>query len=287
MTIPIQTLVPATLMLTILSCWCVPKRYTGGLIFATLAAGLWCDVITAVALPSLALLAISGWGAVNGKGWLRPLATLLFILTSIILACHWLPGFHNILIWNHETVKADSVPFTLFYNVDKPWIGLVILLVCTPLLKSSDQWRQAIWRSLLPIAVMLPVVFGVGMLIGFVRWQPAWTELGGWFLLNNLVFTAVAEEAFFRGFIQESLSEHLSEQGSGFSYGKEFALLITAILFGLAHYAGGPVYMMLAALAGLFYGWSYMRSGSIEMAILTHWFLNAGHFIFFSYPLAV
>lgn len=282
MPIPSTLLVPLALMLTLVSCWFVPLRITALMAVMVVGFGLMVDVLDLITIPSLLLLAGSAWYLARQQGalWLRVIAGVIFIALSVALAVHRLPGFHNIQVLDQQVIKANSVPFSLFYNVDKPWIGLVIILSCIPLLRTTRDWRQAFRRVLLPVTVMLPVVFAVGLLAGFVRWQPAWPQFAVLFLLNNLLFTSLAEEAFFRGFIQKSLHEHWQH----FSWGAGGALAVAALLFGLAHYAGGPVYMALATLAGGFYGWSYQRTGSIEMAIFSHWLLNACHFLFFTYP---
>jgi membrane protease YdiL (CAAX protease family) len=42
--------------------------------------------------------------------------------------------------------------------------------------------------------------------------------------------------------------------------------------------------VLLATIAGLFYGAAYLRTRRIEGAILTHFALNAAHFLAFTYP---
>ena len=56
------------------------------------------------------------------------------------------------------------------------------------------------------------------------------------------------------------------------------------MLFGVAHLAGGAVYVALAAVAGIGYGWIYASTRSIAAAILAHAGLNTVHFLLFSYP---
>jgi CAAX protease family protein len=96
----------------------------------------------------------------------------------------------------------------------------------------------------------------------------------------NLFFTCVAEEALFRGFLQR----HFHGSLKGIRYGGILALVAASVLFGVAHYAGGVSYIVLATVAGLGYGWIYQRTNSIEASILTHFTLNAAHFVFFTYP---
>ncbi len=271
-------------MITLMSCWLVTQTATIALAVVVIGIGLISDVIDLGALPFIALLACSGWWVAQKQGHVltRWLAGMLFIALSIALASHWLPGFHNIRVLNYQAIKSDSVPFSMFINIDKPWIGLVILLSCLPLLKTCQDWQQAFQRVWLPVGLMLLMVFSAALFIGFVRWQPELPQITLLFLLNNLLFTSLSEEVFFRGFIQKSLME----KWQNYHWGAGVAIIVSALIFGLAHFAGGPSYMALSALAGAFYGWSYQRTGAIEMAIFSHWLLNTCHFLFFTYPVA-
>ena len=62
------------------------------------------------------------------------------------------------------------------------------------------------------------------------------------------------------------------------------AWLIGALLFGVAHIAGGLHYVILATVAGLGYGWVYHKTQRVEACILLHVLLNTVHILFFTYP---
>ena len=77
---------------------------------------------------------------------------------------------------------------------------------------------------------------------------------------------AVAEETFFRGWLQTVLSS---------KFAAPRAILITALLFGLAHLASPYApFALLAFFPGLVMGLLRHRSGSVLPAILYHWFGN-------------
>ena len=61
------------------------------------------------------------------------------------------------------------------------------------------------------------------------------------------------------------------------------AIGIAGTLFGVAHVGGGWSYALLATLAGVVYGYGYWKTNRLEVPILTHVLLNAGHIVFFSY----
>jgi membrane protease YdiL (CAAX protease family) len=115
---------------------------------------------------------------------------------------------------------------------------------------------------------------------GFVVLDPKLPAITPLWLLSNLLVTCVAEEAFFRGFLQRQLQHKLQ----GYSWGAVVSLSVVSLLFGVAHLSGGFSYAMIAAVAGLFYGYVYQKSGAIETSIALHFLVNAGHFILLSYP---
>jgi hypothetical protein len=94
--------------------------------------------------------------------------------------------------------------------------------------------------------------------------------------------TALPEDAIFRGVAQQWLAERLSAP----SRPAILAVVIAGTLFGVAHIAGGPAYVVLATVAGIGYGWIYASTGSIAAAIAAHTGLNALHFLLFTYPAA-
>ena len=279
------SIVPAFLMLTLLSCWFLPRSISWLLAGVTVVAGLWLHVLTVIALLPLALMFVSVWHFSSQwhqgrQAWLSGAA---FVVLAFLLATHRFPGFHNILIWD-QPVKPDSIPFNFFLNVDKPWPALAILLFFTVpdqgLLQSPRQWRQAARLALLPIALLLVVITGLAWLFGFIRLQPGLTEITGLFLLSNLLLTSVVEGVMLRGFLQRLLMQKFGQHGLGLGA----ALAIPAMIFGLTFYSSGFAYMGVVFIANLFYGWIYLRSNSLEMSVLGQWLLNTVLFLFFTYP---
>ena len=79
-------------------------------------------------------------------------------------------------------------------------------------------------------------------------------------------FIAVPEELFFRGWMQNLLERRLGRWG---------ALAVTSVLFGLAHFNKRAVhfnwrYVLLAALAGVFYGRAWRRDRRVGASAVTH-----------------
>ena len=113
-----------------------------------------------------------------------------------------------------------------------------------------------------PEAILLGLA--VGFLHAHTLW-PSWQQLGGAYLFT-FFFIAVPEELFFRGWIQNLLERRV---------GRGWALAITAVLFGLSHWNKRTTsfnwqYVLLAALAGIFYGRAWRRERRVGASSITH-----------------
>lgn len=208
-------------------------------------------------------------------------AALFILALGVLLGMHALGGFHNFLVLEKVMLSPSAEPYSLYLNFDKMLTGILILGVCYgALLQRREHWTRALRRAA-PLVVVNVVVVAFGALaLGYLTWQPKWTSLFWIWAPVNLLFVCLSEEAFFRGFIQRELASALH----GWRFGGVVAIVVGAVLFGLAHFAGGMSYVALATAAGLGYGIVYHRTKSIEMSMLAHFALNACHFLLFTYP---
>jgi len=159
-------------------------------------------------------------------------------------------------------------------------IGLVPLAYFIPLAQSKKDW-SAVLRGALVGVLGIALLALVAQMAGAVEWQFKRIPALEMRLMTNFFLTAIPEEAFYRGFIQREIVRYFNNQ----VWGKIAALLITSILFTVAHLFWSPSGALLGFvfLASLLYGGIYMISGKIESAIATHFLLNAIHMLFFSY----
>lgn len=215
------------------------------------------------------------WLNKGKQRWQQVVRHSLVIVLSLLLSLHLLPGFENWLQFDQIQLSEQSRPFSLYLNLDKP-IAFFLLLLLLPDLTGRYQLNFSASVQLLSISLLAIVVLSLlAVALGFValEWKlPDWWWL---FALNNLLFTSVVEEAFFRGYLQRLCGEKT---------GPVVAILLVALLFGLAHLAGGVWYAMLAGLAGIFYGYLYWRSGSLAVAVAGHFAVNLVHFLALTYP---
>jgi uncharacterized protein len=113
-------------------------------------------------------------------------------------------------------------------------------------------------------AIAIPLGFG----LGFIAWNPQWR--GAPALLFDFatifLFVALLEELFFRGLLQNLLTGSLRS--------KYVAQGVTAVVFGLSHIRHAPFpnwrYVILATVAGWFYGSAYRNSGSLIVSSTVH-----------------
>lgn len=212
---------------------------------------------------------------------LQVLSGLLIIVLSIGLGMHLFPGFRNLLVIDHVQLTRDAVPYTMVLTFDKPLAGILLLGIGIERIARLSDWANLFKRNtgIMLSWIVLPIL--AALAIGFIRFEPKIPAFLGLWIITNLLLVCTAEEAFFRGFIQQSLTRLLQ----CFRYGALIAIVISAILFGLAHYAGGIQYIMLATLAGIGYGSIYHRTKRIEASILLHFSVNLTHILLFTYPM--
>lgn len=113
-----------------------------------------------------------------------------------------------------------------------------------------------------------PVALGLGLSLGFLhlhaQWPGAVSIVEAW--LFTFFFIAIPEELFFRGWLQNLLERRM---------GRIPALLVTAILFGLSHFNKRAAhfnwrYVLLAAIAGIFYGRAWRQHRRVGASAITH-----------------
>jgi uncharacterized protein len=139
--------------------------------------------------------------------------------------------------------------------------------------------RGFTWNSLLHFAIFASIAIPLGITLGFLRYQPSLERARSSPLtvLGILFFTAWPEEFLFRGLLQNLLSRATKNQWAGLS--------LASILFGFSHIFHTPFpnwkYVLLATIAGLFYGHCWMRTRSLLPGALVHALVDVSWHILF------
>jgi membrane protease YdiL (CAAX protease family) len=123
-----------------------------------------------------------------------------------------------------------------------------------------------------------PFAFGIGFALHFISFYPrvhsiAHIAAG---ILVTFLLTAVPEELFFRGILQNLLEPHM---------GRVRALALASVLFGLSHFHKGAAfnwrYIVLAAIAGVFYGRAWREKRQLLASSTTHTMVDVVWYLWF------
>ncbi|NHN73910.1 CPBP family intramembrane glutamic endopeptidase [Vibrio fluvialis] len=260
------------LMLAVLPALFKQRNATLTLLAVALGGAWMVDKLTTLALAiSVAGLGL-GYAIPKLSGYVKNLAWTLLLLWCAALMLHALPGFGNTKVLDTVLTGPMSTPFSLYLNIDKPLVFFALWLAFPSLLgtQAAPHWRNTLF-VLPPLLGLLLVAWFLGALKPEFS-LPDWLWL---FALNNLLLTCMAEEALFRGLIQQTLTR---------VGGAIFGIAAASVLFGLAHLSGGILLVVFAALAGLGYGLAFHFSGRLWVAVASHFLFNLTHLVFFTYP---
>ena len=251
------------------------KKLSVALLVVTTAVGGYTQVLDLRALAFLAVLTfIAGVYYKFSDKTLRTILEILLLLASVGLMLHIIPGFHNLRVLDGVRMGPESTPFTMYYNFDKALVPFVLLICLKSLFTTDTRPHTKPWYWLM-LVVAVPVLLMVAVAVGGLKIELHHPEWLFQFVLANIFFVSLAEEALFRGYLQQRLSLVMHPV---------LALIIASLLFGGLHYAGGSLMIIFATLAGLIYGLAWMLSGRLWVAVLFHVGLNLCHLLFFTYP---
>ena len=169
------------------------------------------------------------------------------------------------------------------------WIRLGILSVLTirglsgtgfGFLPTRRDWSIGIQH----FVMFAPIGLGCAMLLKFAQPHTAFTVWWKGIALFVATFAGILwvvalwEEFFCRGMLQQILIRRFNSTLVG--------LIAGSVVFGLSHLTFRHFpnwrFAILATLAGLFYGWAYLRAGSIRAAMVTHAFVVTTWRVFFA-----
>ena len=125
------------------------------------------------------------------------------------------------------------------------------------------------WKTgLRELVFFTPIVLVLGLALGFIHPHRNLPGIGSALLrwVGIFFFTAVPEELFFRAWVQNMLERRL---------GRRAALGMASILFGLSHFNKRSAhfnwrYVLLATIAGIFYGRAWRENRRVAASTITH-----------------
>lgn len=146
------------------------------------------------------------------------------------------------------------------------------------------HFRWSDWKTgLRELVFFAPLVIGIGLALGFIHPHrnptfsafqplhlllPIGRALVSW--VGIFVFVAVLEELFFRAWVQNLLERRV---------GRQAALVIASVVFGLSHFNKRSAhfnwrYVLLATIAGFFYGRAWRDQRRLPASAITHTFVD-------------
>ena len=186
-----------------------------------------------------------------------------FFTASFISRATWLvsPGIF---------IAAALIP-TAIRKAEFPKIGLnirqivpTVLVVCRTCVVVFSALFAGLWllRS-----------YGLGLPL-----QPVPPTEQGWFswLFYQFMYVAVAEELFFRGYVQGNILKMINPgKDDQYRFGKWLSIVLSVACFAVAHIiVQGRIALLLTFLPGLVLGWLFIRTKSLLAPILFHGLAN-------------
>jgi uncharacterized protein len=136
------------------------------------------------------------------------------------------------------------------------------------------KWTD--WKTgLRELVFFTPPVLVLGLALGFIHPHANLPSLPNAVLrwVGIFFFIAIPEELFFRSWVQNLLERR---------FGHNAALVVAAILFGLSHFNKRNTigayfnwrYVILATIAGIFYGRAWREQHRVPASTITHTFVD-------------
>ena len=230
------------------------------LIYAIAVAGGWrCALIGAayVVLPSLFVASSAG----------KPPGTFGDYVAAAII---WLPVEFRWMYPLFPFPPQLTHTLTILLALSTGIAAFVLLRRMDGIGYAARLNRGDLWIVLLHFVLFAIIAVVIGIKIGFLTFDPSRVRLHPLPLALSipgiLLFTAWPEEFLFRGVLQNLFSKSFKNQWAG--------LALASVIFGFSHIFHAPFpnwkYVFLATIAGVFYGRTWMKTGSIFPAALVH-----------------
>lgn len=191
------------------------------------------------------------------------------------------------LIWvllSHQLADIWSVPANLDF------MGRLYLVVIAAwtwvFIRPVPELGYEFWFSIRTLrvagvnfALFAVIAIPLSLAMHFTQWNPRSRVFPAFFVdfIEIFLFVALLEELFFRGFLQTLVSKSLKSSLAG--------RVIISCLFGLFHILHAPFpnwkYVLLATVAGWFYGTAFIKAGNLMAPALTHAMVDTAWRTFF------
>ena len=211
-----------------------------------------------------------------------PLAEPLTFKKALLLYCY-AEGIWFAAAWLFSRIN-------LYNNIMVDIIYLAAVLIAAREMGKGELRRILAWRNV-PLAVFASVLvmfYGFNIIRSELR-NLLYTVLpvperifDGWFYEQENIFSMILDGSLFPGFTEEIFFRGIIAYGFFKVYPLRKAILLSAMLFGLAHM--NPWQAVNSFFGGIFYGWMYWRYKSIWLCMFLHAYNNALWSMPFDFP---
>lgn len=234
---------------------CIPY-----LLVSTSAGAFSWAWLTVYAVVPVAMTATVCFAPDNAHGYLPRLLVLVLLGLSVDLR------------WFEPAWPAHLAIFNKVLLLDA---GIYAFVALRPLRDTGFDLRlkfRDLATGMREFLFYLPIALPLGLWLGFLHRHAVQASVTHYLLqfaqawVFTFFFIAVPEELFFRGWLQNLFERRMGKTG---------ALLVAAILFGLSHFNKRAEffnwrYVLLAAIAGIFYGRAWRRDRRVGASSVTH-----------------
>jgi uncharacterized protein len=248
----------------------ISGRYKSGIVLAMLvlpyilyAAGTadfrWLAVarLVVIAAPLIGVYSVFPVGYSAKFQWQDTLVAVWLILVVVF---HFYKG-----IWNGP-LNLDFM--ARLFILDLGALCWIFIRPVPDLGYRLDLGKMVLLAAARNFVFFAAIAIPFGLALGFTSWNPRWHSLLNFLIvyLQILLFIALLEELFFRGFLQNLLVKSLGSWWRG--------QLIASCIFGLFHILHVPFpnwrYVILASIAGWFYGSAFRSGATLLSSALLH-----------------
>jgi membrane protease YdiL (CAAX protease family) len=211
--------------------------------------GAWQDFVSLAGVWVFVKFSTSHWmTAITSGLWPYPGGHLAYVLTVLVAVNAALASFLLVR-------KAKGVGYSIGWG---------------------NRWWMVVVGSYAVFAcIAIPLAIKMHFMAFAPQWH-RWTTYAG-LSIGILFFTAWPEELLFRGLLQNFLMKASTSDLGGW--------IIASVLFGFSHITNMHFpnwkYVLLASIAGMFYGWTWKKTGSIFASALVHAGVDATWHFFF------
>lgn len=275
------------LLLSIVLCFITTKRSVAYLvILITCFVALFELVINFYAILYILLFFLITYLYFQDKKAIPFLKWVYFIIINIVIISsylHIIPGFHNKLVIDKLIISKSSTPFSMYLNFDKVIIALILFINSNLFNQEKKDINSNTIAKISTVSFSFCLFFiALGGIFHLIHFDFKLPNILPIWIINNLFFVCFSEEVVFRGFLQRFFKNYLDNKEKKIPY---LYIILPSLLFGIAHFKGGLLYVIFVSFIGALYGYVYDRTNKISYTAIIHFLFNLVHIILFTYPI--